>query len=373
MNIYKNVTILTILALICFSVNAYSQTDNINGKLARLSTYIEQKGEAYIKVYTFSNDDIFKIANTLYIDKVKEGHVFAYLNLKQLKEFKELDFQFELLPKPGELIIPKMFNGSKESYDWNTYPTYESYISIMESFAADYPEICQVFSIGTTNEGREIMFVKISDQVSNEEAEPQFLYTATMHGDETTGYVLMLRLIDHLLSQYGNDPTATQLIDETEIWINPLANPDGTFHTGNSSVFGAIRGNANYIDLNRNYPDPEDGPHPDGNAWQIETLAFKTLAEENNFVLAANIHGGTEVVNYPWDTWSQLSADDDWWQYVAHEYADTAQYFSPSSYFNGFNDGITNGYAWYSIAGGRQDYMNYFHQWQRNDIRDFRY
>ncbi len=182
-----------------------------------------------------------------------------------------------------------------------------------------------------------------------------------MHGDETTGYILLLRLIDHLLSNYGADTELTSLINNTEIWINPLANPDGTYASGNHTVFGATRGNANLVNLNRNYPDPEDGQHPDGNTWQVETLAFMDLAEEQNFALAANTHGGAEVVNYPWDTWSRLAADDDWWQMVAHEYADTAQYYSPSGYFNGFNDGITNGYAWYSISGGRQDYMNYFH------------
>ncbi len=29
---------------------------------------------------------------------------------------------------------------------------------------------------------------------------------------------------------------------------------------------------------------------------------------------------------------------------------------------NLYDDGITNGAAWYVIDGGRQDYMNFFHQ-----------
>jgi len=151
------------------------------------------------------------------------------------------------------------------------------------------------------------------------------------------------------------------MVDNTEIFINPLANPDGTFWGGNNSVYGARRYNANNVDLNRNYPDPEDGPHPDGNPWQEETVAFMAFADSNHFVISANFHGGTEVFNYPWDTWATLAADDFWWQFVGREYVDTAHIYSPSNYFNGYVNGITNGYQWYTIDGGRQDYMNYWH------------
>jgi hypothetical protein len=171
-----------------------------------------------------------------------------------------------------------------------------------------------------------------------------------------------LRLIDYLLSNYGEIPKVTNLVDNVEIWINPLANPDGTYAGGNNSVGGARRYNANWVDLNRNYPDPEDGPHPDGEDWQIETQHFMSMAEDNHFVSSVNFHGGEEVCNYPWDTWSRLAADDDWWQYVCREYADTVHLYAPSSYMSDFDNGITNGYAWYTISGGRQDYMNYFHQ-----------
>ncbi len=152
------------------------------------------------------------------------------------------------------------------------------------------------------------------------------------------------------------------MINNIDIWINPLANPDGTYAGGNNSVNGAQRYNANYVDLNRNYRDPADGPHPDGEEWQPETVAFMNFAEDRDFVMSANFHGGTEVINYPWDTWSRFAADDEWWQLVSHEYADTCQAHSPSNYMNEFDDGITNGYAWYRITGGRQDYMNYFQQ-----------
>jgi hypothetical protein len=76
--------------------------------------------------------------------------------------------------------------------------------------------------------------------------------------------------------------------------------------------------------------------------------------------VSCNLHTGAEVANYPWDTWAIRSADDAWWQEVCRQYADTVHAHAPTGYFTDLNDGITNGYDWYSISGGRQDYMNYF-------------
>ena len=108
-----------------------------------------------------------------------------------------------------------------------------------------------------------------------------------------TGAVLMLRLIDSLLTTYGSDTRITNMVDEMEIWINPLANPDGTYNGGNHTVSGATRGNANGYDLNRNFPDPEDGPTP-GGTRQIETTHMMNIATAHNFVLSMNFHGGAE-------------------------------------------------------------------------------
>lgn len=323
------------------------------------------RGEVYFKFENPGHKQLIELTRAISIDNVKKSNeVYAYANKKEFINFLGFDIDFEILTAPSLMHQVKMKDkvNLKEIDDWDFYPTYEAYVEMMYQFETDYPDLCDVFSIGQTIEGREIIFAKISDNISQNEGEAQFLYTGTMHGDETAGYVIFLRLIDYLLSNYGTDPRVDNMVNGLEIWINPLANPDGTFHGGNNTINGAQRYNSNGVDLNRNYPDPEDGPHPDGNEWQVETLLFMQLAEDNHFTMAANTHGGAEVVNYPWDTWPTLAADDAWWQYVSHEFADTAQANSPNGYLDGFNDGITNGYQWYTTSGNRQDYMNYFHQ-----------
>ncbi|MDD2631926.1 MAG: M14 family zinc carboxypeptidase [Bacteroidales bacterium] len=322
------------------------------------------RGEIYFKTVVGDRDLVNKISHLVSVDYLHEDTVFAYANEKEFLAFTKTGLDYTILLAPGLRDVPVVMRDNvdiRNIRSWDFYPTYTAYLDMMQQYADEYPDLCQCFSIGQTVNGRELMMLRISDNVATREAEPQFLYTGTMHGDELAGYVLLLRLADHLLSGYGQDAAITDLIDNTEIWINPLANPDGTFYGGNHTVNGSRRYNANSVDLNRNYPDPEDGPHPDGKAWQPETIAFMQLAEAQNFVMSANTHGGAEVINYPWDTWSQPAADATWWRHVARQYVDTVHLYSPASYLDDFDNGITNGYQWYSISGGRQDYMNYFH------------
>ncbi len=256
--------------------------------------YFKNNVEVYFKFHFETKAELNNLSKMISIDNVKGDTAFAYANEEQYNNFIKSGYEIKILTAPGKLIVPEMSDDVQKITDWNVYPTYDAYVAMMNQFAADYPDICQLIDAGNTVQGRKILFVKISDNVNVREAEPQFMFSSSMHGDETTGYVLMLRLIDTLLTSYGTDTRLTNLINSDEIWINPLANPDGTYHGGNGTVYGATRYNANGVDINRNFPDPADGPHPDGNAWQPETIDMKTLAENNNFVLSANFHGGTE-------------------------------------------------------------------------------
>ena len=313
------------------------------------------RGEIYFSFEYKTRGQLNNISNIVSIDhKTTAELAFAYANKKQFKQFLKLGIEYTIIPYKSLNFT----HGSKNNWDY--YPTYEQYVNMMTAFADSFPNICKMHSLGTLNSGREILIVQISDNVGQKEDEPSFLYTSSMHGDELAGYILSLRLIDYILNGYANNQRLTDLVDGIDIWINPLANPDGAYYGGNQNVWSATRYNANWVDLNRNYPDPDDGPHPDGNPYQSETNIFLGLADTVNFTISANMHGGVEVCNYPWDTWSDLAADDNWWQYVSKEYADSCQANGNNGYFNYLNDGITNGYDWYEADGGRQDYMNYF-------------
>jgi len=352
-----------ILSFYLFSGSIFvAGQENFDNKIKLAEEYLKNRGEVYFQIKIKSKSQINYLSQIVSVDKYENNRVYAYANKNQFQDFLKLKLEYKVLTPPSLLKPVKMLKSIKHAYEWNYYPNFQQYIGMMHNFAQDYPSICQIYDIGSSVEGRSILFVKISDNVEMDEPEPEFMYSSTMHGDETTGYVLMLRLIDYLLRNYSVDSKVTHLVDNLEIWINPLSNPDATYFGGDDTVYGAKRYNINNIDLNRNFPDPEDGMHPDGNDWQPETMAMMTFMEKQKFVLSANLHTGAEVINYPWDTWERYHADDDWYKYISRQYADTVHVYS-SNYMDDsviFDYGITNGYKWYTINGGRQDYVNYF-------------
>ena len=340
------------------------------GFLLSLNTFSQQQlkaadvfakfGEVYFTFQISDKEQIHSLTKVISIDNVSGNKVLAYANQKEFAAFQKTGLPYTLLPHPSELIQLDVSDNPKQVMEWNYYPTYEAYENLMFQFAADHPDICKIETLGTLLSGRKILAAKISDNINVDEDEPEFMYVSSIHGDETTGYPSMLHLIDYLLTNYGTNQRVTNMVNNMEIYINPLANPDGTYHGGNSSVNGATRYNANSVDLNRNFPDPQNGPHPDGESWQPENVISMNFASTHHINMSANFHGGFEVVNYPWDTWPRLHADNNWWDYVSREYADTVHLHSPLGYLTEMDNGVTNGYAWYEIDGGRQDYMTYF-------------
>ncbi|MBN1414920.1 MAG: T9SS type A sorting domain-containing protein [Bacteroidales bacterium] len=328
-------------------------------EITRARGYLGTRGEVIIR---FSLPDALtmdELTRNLSIDSKKGDTITAYASEQQFNWFLIRQIPFQTIA-PRSVKNPLKQYQKSTAQTWNIYPSYPDYLQIMESFAASYPDLCIMKEFGTSVSGRKLLALKISDNAATDESEPAFLYTSSIHGDEGTGFVLLLRLIDSLLSAYNSNIVIKQLVDNTEIWINPLANPDGFYFYSDTFQYKAKRFNLNNLDLNRNFPDPVAGDHPDGNEWQPENIAMMNFLKEQRIVLAANLHDGAELVNYPWDSQRARHADDLWYYTLSRQFADTVQHHGPEGIFTDEDSGITNGYDWYCIYGGRQDYVNYF-------------
>ena len=235
---------------------------------------------------------------------------------------------------------------------WDTYPTYDEYISMMSKFETDYPELCRIVDIGESAGGKKLLCAKITDSITTNEAEPEFFYGATLNGNEPVGFVLLLRLIDYLCTNYGTDTLVTRLVDSVEIWINPLGNPDDLYITHPVEP-----------DLNRNHPCPcMQGNHEFYgmyNSWEPETKAFLDFAEKHNFVMGADLHSGIECAVWPFASIRERPVDSLWYKMVAEQYRDLAQANGPANYFNFSGGAVSHYFGLYEAHGIRIDYLAY--------------
>lgn len=172
--------------------------------------------------------------------------------------------------------------------------TYTEYLNHLDYFESNYSNKCKIETY-LSEDNKTIAFLKISDQVYNSSDKKQVLFIASTHGDEKQPYLMAIRLVDFLLSNFDKNTVVTNLLLRAEVIICPVLNPDGYFEYNSGSRF-----NANFIDINRNFPF-RSILHPDGNETQSETSAVIDIISKNPEIIACiDLHTGKEYVAYPW-------------------------------------------------------------------------
>ncbi len=235
---------------------------------------------------------------------------------EELKVILSLGFEVEILYKESD------FSG----YFDPLYHTYEETVEYLKSMERLYPHISKLFMIGkSTRFGYPIYAMKISDNPEFEEEEIRILIDGMHHAREPLGNEICLSLMEYLLKGYGNDKRVTDWVDNYEIWVIPILNPEGyKFIVDNNLSYpwwrknlrdnnnnGKIDYNYDGVDLNRNYninwtyggsPDPSSwvyrGPYPFS---ENETIAKRDLALAEKFTLSVTYHSYGEIIYYPWE------------------------------------------------------------------------
>ncbi|GAB2827202.1 M14 family metallopeptidase [Actinocorallia aurea] len=207
-----------------------------------------------------------QIANTgASIDGVLTDHVIVTAGKSELKAIKKLGYTVTELPGPGPDA-----GGPKPSSDITTFDfptadaTYHNYAEMtaeINTLVAAHPTIVQKLSVGTSYQGRDIILLKISDNVATDEAEPEVMFTHHQHAREHLTVEMALYTLHQLLDNYGTDSRITGLVNSREIWLLPDLNPDGGEYDIATGVYRSWRknrqpntGSSNIgTDLNRNW------------------------------------------------------------------------------------------------------------------------
>ena len=114
------------------------------------------------------------------------------------------------------------------------YHGYSELKDLLNDWTSNYTKIAQVFSIGKTYTGKELLVMHLTSPLTgntNDERDefrllkPKFKWIANMHGDETIGREMMIALIYHLLLNSKSDSRINRLLSTTDIYIMPTMNP----------------------------------------------------------------------------------------------------------------------------------------------------
>jgi carboxypeptidase D len=201
----------------------------------------------------------------------------------------------------------------------------------------DYPDIARRVTIGTSLEGRPLFGIRLSVDPDEESMEPEARIIGAMHGNECMGTEVSMLAAQWLTNGYGDDAFVTRLLENAEVVIIPLMNPDGY------SAENASRYNANNVDLNRNlyFAWVGDGPRPFS---EPETRALRDFSEDNAFTLGISYHTVANYVNSSWNYTSHHPPDEELFQTIGEGYAGDSSFE------------VVFGWDWYNIQGDVNDW-----------------
>jgi len=130
--------------------------------------------------------------------------------------------------------------------DWKDgeYHDYKMVTQLLNKYAEDYPDLVEVFSIGKSVKNKDIWCIKITNKKSSMK-KYSCLIDGCIHGAEWETADMCIYLNEYLLINNGKNEAVTNILNNTEIYIVPIVNPDGRTNNKQS--------NDNGIDINRNF------------------------------------------------------------------------------------------------------------------------
>ncbi len=150
---------------------------------------------------------------------------------------------------------------------FSCYGTVAETFQRMDQMVLDHPDLAEIVDIGDSWEkiqngaqGDDLKIIKITNQNTNGD-KPVLFMASSIHAREYTTAELNTRFAEYLLDNYGTDADVTWIIDNHEIHLSLITNPDGR-HRAQTGILWRKNANNNFcansndrgVDLNRNYP-----------------------------------------------------------------------------------------------------------------------
>lgn len=228
-------------------------------------------------------------------------------------------------------------DSATEPFDFLKYHDITTIYNRLHEIANNHSEVVEVHVLGKTHEGREIKYVRISHNISDNSTrtKPVLWIDGGIHAREWVSPSTVMYIIETLLGyrELQHLDKAIEFLEKYQFYITPVLNPDGYQYTRNrerlwrkNRIPGcyknveALFGNCFYklcygVDLNRNWPDGFGGPSTSSNLCslvypgeqafdQLETKAVKekieALQKETSIDLFLTFHSYSQLFLIPY-------------------------------------------------------------------------
>ncbi|NJQ00531.1 M14 family metallopeptidase [Streptomyces zingiberis] len=313
------------------------------------------------------------------LDEVRDHSVVVSADAGQARKLRELGYDLDPLPAP-----PARRSADRPARTLDFPPADSGYHNYAEATAeinarvAAHSSIMSKRVIGKSYEGRDIVAVKISDNVGTDENEPEILFTHHQHAREHLTVEMALYLLREFGAGYGKDDRITRAVNGREIWIIPDLNPDGGEYDIATGSYRSWRKNrqpnsgssAVGTDINRNWPyqwgccggsssspssetyrGPSAGSTPEVKVV-TDFVRSRVVGGKQQITAGIDFHTYSELVLWPYgytysDTASGLTQDDrDAFATVGRKMAASNGYTAQQSSDLYITDGSVNDWMW---------------------------
>jgi len=225
---------------------------------------------------------------------------------------------------------------------YGIYHTWSENIAFVDSLRLLYPEVISAkWSIGQSLEGRDIWAFRVSDNPDVDESEPEILIDGAHHAREVMAAEFPIMFAEYLAQNYGTDPEITWLLDNRELYIVPVVNPDGFVYNETIEPDGGGMWRKNRrdngdgtmgVDLNRNYTyqwgydDSGSSPTTSSETYrgtsagsEPETQVMMAFINSREFRTQDSVHTYSNLTLYPWGYDAISSPDEPAFETLAAE------------------------------------------------------